>query len=218
MTSRPGVETCPRRDGDQRPKVGLVAVKRLGAALLWLIAALDASEFKLQSRVMWLKEKPPEQGDRHGADRRSVRALVPLAHTQGEGLKGTVGSFEADKVTSNRRLLFRSIDVDCGVLGSRAMTALVPSNGGDFIWGTATARRPLHAFGKGAQPILAAFALWGGPEATTSPPSPRSASVAILLDPHLGQGQEGQPWRHRPSSRKQGDPGTQRFHETTGSG
>ncbi|CAK9016361.1 Uncharacterized protein SCF082_LOCUS13146 [Durusdinium trenchii] len=97
MTSRPGVETCPRRDGDQRPKVGLVAVKRLGAALLWLIAALDASEFKLQSRVMWLKEKPPEQGDRHGADRRSVRALVPLAHTQGEGLKGTVGSFEADK-------------------------------------------------------------------------------------------------------------------------
>ena len=50
------------RDGDQRPKVGLVAVKRLGAALNWLIAMLDTNGFKLQARIMWLKEKPAEWG------------------------------------------------------------------------------------------------------------------------------------------------------------
>ena len=46
------------RDGDQRPKVGLVAVKRLGAASPWLIAM----GFKIQARIMWLKEKPAERG------------------------------------------------------------------------------------------------------------------------------------------------------------
>ncbi|CAK8988119.1 unnamed protein product [Durusdinium trenchii] len=62
MVNYSSVQEHPREAEEEisRPKVGLVAVKRLGAALNWLIAVSNG--FKLQARIMWLKEKPAEWG------------------------------------------------------------------------------------------------------------------------------------------------------------
>ena len=51
------------RDGDQRPKVGLVAVKRLGAALNWLIAMLESCPKKkaMEAPLLGLASTSPNK-------------------------------------------------------------------------------------------------------------------------------------------------------------
>ena len=45
-----------RPNKDRRPKIGLVAVKRLGTALHWLVAAFETPELMLIAQSPWKKE------------------------------------------------------------------------------------------------------------------------------------------------------------------